>query len=191
MPLTATQRKANLQCMAVAGVRAEAASGRPAELSTAQCILESGWLEFAPGNNPFGIKAYPAVPGRQLLDTTEWFTAAELDQFLALADSRTASVALKSGVPQMSGQRTLYKVKDWFAKFTSLSDAFGRHAEVLLTGTFYRKATNQFKVDADLNAYVEAIAAKYATSPAYASQLEQLIAQPNVKAALKAARKPA
>ena len=191
MALTAAQRTKNLQAIAAAAVAAEAASGIPAELSTAQCILESGWLEKAPGNNPFGIKAYPAVPGRQLLDTTEWFTAAELGAFMALGDSRSATVILKNGVPQTSGQRTHYNVKDWFAKFASLADAFRRHAALLLTGVFYRKATAQYQAAKNLNAYIEAVAAKYATSPTYAAQLEQLIGQNNVQTALRQARKNA
>jgi flagellum-specific peptidoglycan hydrolase FlgJ len=172
----------------MAAVAAEAASGIPAELSAAQCILESGWLEFAPGGNPFGIKAYVGAPSRQLRDTTEWFTPAELAQFLALEDSRTALVVIKNGVPNRNGRRTQYRVSDWFARFTSLTQAFKRHAEILLQGPFYQKATKQFQSDRNLKAYVEAIANHYATSPTYATQLEQLIAQDNVKAALTSAR---
>ena len=188
MPLTGAERTQNLRKVAVAAVATETSSGIPAELSTAQCILESGWLEFAPGGNPFGIKAYEAAPGRQLLDTTEWFTPAELEQFLALEDGRTAVAMVKNGVPNKIGKRTQYRVKDWFAKFPSLTGAFQRHAEMLLQGLFYRQATKQFQSDRNLTAYVEAIAKQYATSPTYATQVEQLIAQNNVKSALKTAR---
>src|SRR4051794_40854592 len=191
MSLTAAERTKNLQFIATAAVSAETSTGVPAEMSTAQCILESGWLEFAPGNNPFGIKSSAAVPGRQLLDTEEWFNAAELTRFVALGDGRIANVVLKSGIPQMSGTRTRYKVKDWFAKFSTLAAAFQRHSEMLLTSPFYKKATTQFQSDRDLKAYIGAIAAKYATSPTYATQLEQLIAQNNVQTALKSARKAA
>jgi flagellum-specific peptidoglycan hydrolase FlgJ len=188
MSLTAAERTQNLRKIAVAAVATEVTSGIPAELSTAQCILESGWLEFAPGGNPFGIKAYEGGPGRQLLDTTEWFTPAELEQFLASGDGRIAVATVKNGVPNKIGKRTQYRVKDWFAKFPSLTDAFKRHAATLLQGLFYRQATKQFQSDRNLSAYIEAIAKYYATSPTYASQVEQLIAQNNVKAALKNAR---
>ena len=188
MPLTAADRARNLQKIATAAVATEFTSGIPAELSAAQCILESGWLEFAPGANPFGIKAYEGAPGRQLLDTTEWFTPAELDQFLALEDGRTAAAVVKNGIPNKTGKRTQYRVKDWFARFPSLTAAFQRHAEMLLQGLFYRQATKQYQSDRNLDAYIEAIAKRYATSPTYASQVEQLIAQNNVKSALKTAR---
>ena len=191
MALTAAQRNENLKFIAAASVAAEAATGVAAELSTAQAILESGWLENAPGNNPFGIKLYEGAPGRQLIDTTEWFTDAEVRQFLALGDRRTATIALKGGVPQRAGARVKYKVQDWFAKFDSLSQAFEKHAQMLLTGASYRAATKAYQKDKDLPAYIAAVAKKYATSPIYAQQLTELIAQANVQAALKAARKAA
>ena len=43
--------------IAEAAVAAERGTGVPAEISAAQCILESAWLQVAPGNNCFGIKA--------------------------------------------------------------------------------------------------------------------------------------
>ena len=46
-----------LDTSAAAAVAAERATGCPAELSTAQCIIESSWLTVCPGNNCFGIKA--------------------------------------------------------------------------------------------------------------------------------------
>lgn len=53
--LTAEQQEA-LGEIAQASVEAENITGCPAELSAAQCILESGWLKHCPGNNCFGIK---------------------------------------------------------------------------------------------------------------------------------------
>jgi flagellum-specific peptidoglycan hydrolase FlgJ len=188
MSLTAAERTQNLQKIAVAAVSTEAASGIPAELTSAQCILESGWLEFSPGNNPFGIKVYDGAPSRQLLDTTEWFTPTELEQFLASGDGRTAVAVVKNGVPSKIGKRTQYRVRDWFAEFPSLTGAFQRHAAMLLQGLFYRKATQQYQSDRNLTAYVEAIAQHYSTSPTYATQVEQLIRQDNVKSALTTAR---
>jgi len=43
--------------IAQAAVACEGQTGCPAELSAAQCILESGWLAVCPGCNCFGIKA--------------------------------------------------------------------------------------------------------------------------------------
>ena len=46
-----------LKQIATAAVACEATTEFPAEISTAQCVLESAWLTRAPGNNCFGIKA--------------------------------------------------------------------------------------------------------------------------------------
>ena len=48
---------AALRRIAEAAVTAERETGCPAEISAAQCIVESAWLQIAPGNNCFGIKA--------------------------------------------------------------------------------------------------------------------------------------
>src|SRR5438477_8715451 len=86
-------QKANLRLIAEAAVASERSTGCPAELQAAQCILETGWLKHAPGNNCFGIKSYGGASGRQLLNTREWFSDADAARFLALGDGRTASLA--------------------------------------------------------------------------------------------------
>src|SRR5437660_12429141 len=86
-------QKANLGRIAEAAVASERSTGCPAELQAAQCILETGWLNHAPGNNCFGIKFYAGAFGRQLLHTREWFTNTEAARFLALGDGRTAELA--------------------------------------------------------------------------------------------------
>lgn len=54
--LTPTQLLA-LDRITQAAVQCENQTGCPAELSAAQCILESAWLTVCPGCNCFGIKA--------------------------------------------------------------------------------------------------------------------------------------
>ena len=51
------EQLAALGRIAEAAAGAERATGCPAEISAAQCIVESAWLHVAPGNNCFGIKA--------------------------------------------------------------------------------------------------------------------------------------
>jgi flagellar protein FlgJ len=48
-----------LSAAAQAAVTCEHETGLPAEITVAQWALESGWGASAPGNNCFGIKAYP------------------------------------------------------------------------------------------------------------------------------------
>jgi flagellum-specific peptidoglycan hydrolase FlgJ len=66
------QQVNNLKRIAAAAVLCEQDTGCPAELSAAQCILESGWLERDPGNNCFGIKATDRHPGVQYTLTKEY-----------------------------------------------------------------------------------------------------------------------
>ena len=45
-----------LEEIAKAAVQSERSTGVPAEVTAAQCILESNWLTVAPQNNCFGVK---------------------------------------------------------------------------------------------------------------------------------------
>jgi hypothetical protein len=92
--------------IAAAAVQAEQSTGCPAEITTAQCILESGYLQHAPGNNCFGIKAYAGCFGTQLIDTHEWFTDAEAAKFLERGQGR-AAVAIQPVADQRRGQEAL------------------------------------------------------------------------------------
>jgi len=56
--LTPSQQQ-RLATAAHSAVLCEQSSGLPAEITLAQWALESAWGASAPGNNCFGIKAYP------------------------------------------------------------------------------------------------------------------------------------
>lgn len=178
-------QKDNLRRIAQAAVASAQATGCPAELQAAQCILETGWLNHAPGNNCFGIKSYPGEFGRQLLRTREWFTAAELRRFLAAGDGRTAD--LVDPPRQDATGRRLYSVQDWFATFATLGDCFARRA-ALFAGGRYAPFAAAWLANRDLEALVRGVAGIYATDAAYADRLLTLIRDPDVQAALAAAR---
>lgn len=175
-----------LAAMAAAAVASEKATGIPAELSFAQCAVESGWLTHAPGNNCFGIKSYPGESGRQLLTTKEWFTPAEVAHFLSLGDSRTA--VLDAAVPPQNG-RNRYTVQDWFATFPDLAACFAKHAQLFATSR-YRVALTSYQTSRDISRFVESISPIYATDPKYAALILSIVRQPNVQAALRVARTP-
>lgn len=154
--------------IAPAAFAAARRTGVPAEFLCAQCILESGWLEHAPGNNCFGIKYYTGAPGKQLLKTREWFTDAQRDAFLARGDGRTAQLA---DPPRQDARgRKLYEVEDWFATFPVLSDCFTRRALMFAEGR-YAEATRAYRETANLEAFVRAVAPVYATDPRYAEKI--------------------
>lgn len=172
--------------IAPAAVACEKRTGLPAPLSAAQCILESGYLAHAPGNNCFGIKEYAGCHGKQLLHTREWFTDAELAHFLALCAGRTAT--LSPGLPGKMGNRHLYEVQDWFATFATLADCFVRRGLLYRAPGPYSHFATAYDLDHDLEALVRGIAPTYATDSHYADQVLALIHMPALQAALAAVR---
>lgn len=170
--------------IAEAAVAAERSTGCPAELLYAQCALESGWLNKAPGNNCFGIKAEPDKP-RQLLATREWFTPAECDRFLKGDPARDAFSIPE--VAQSPNGRSCYHVLDWFAAFPSLAACFAERARLFFGGP-YRAATLQWQRDKDIARLVRTIGPIYATDPGYAKQVLEIIGFPPNAAAIAAAR---
>lgn len=188
MPLT-SQQLANLHLIADASVRCELLTSIPAELTAAQCIIESGWLKYKPGNNCLGIKDYPGSFGRQLLLTREWFTDKELAWFLHLGDGRTASLVDPTIPPRPDGRRQ-YSVQDWFATFPDLASCLARRIQLFQHGA-YKKALASYQSDRNLEALVNGIGKVYATAPNYASVLLSLIRNPSVVDAIEEAREQA
>lgn len=181
--MTEQQRQA-LSQIAPAAVVSERLTGVPAELAAAQVILESGWLQRCVGCNAFGIKARPGRD-RQLLQTQEWFTDAEVAAFLARGDGRTAELVEPE---RRNGERRLYKVRDWFAAYPSLAEALADHARLITDGRPYAAAWQQYRKTGDLDRLVLGVAAKYATDPGYGNKLLAIIRMPAVRDALSAVR---
>jgi flagellar protein FlgJ len=153
-----------LQEIAAAAVACERETGCPAEITTAQCILESGWLKHAPGNNCFGIKDTDRFPGAQYVLTREFV----------------------DGRPQTE--------KLAFEVYPSLQACFCDHAR-LITGGFdpnrpncYAGAWRQYQQGRELDRFIAAVAAHYATDPAYAQRVGELARGPNVARAIAEAR---
>lgn len=186
MTLTKAQREENLVRIAAAAVSVERESGIPAELCAAQCILESGWLAKAPGNNPFGIKAAPGQPFRESA-TWESLTPQQLAR-LRQSGARILSVGpLKKGRHRVS-------LVDRFAVFLTLEDAFRAYGRMLTAGRHFAPRLARFRQHRDLPRLLADLRGAdgqppYATDPDYDRKLMQLIRQANVQAALAAARR--
>ena len=78
------QQQAALKQIAEAAVAAERETAVPAEISAAQCILESAWLQVAPRFNCFGIKSRPDANCQYCL-TKEYLNGEWKTQKLAFA----------------------------------------------------------------------------------------------------------
>lgn len=179
------QQLANLASIAKAAVNLEKVMGVPAELCTAQCILESNWLAKAPGNNPFGIKAAAGKPSVSVL-TREMFTPQQLKK------AQAQGKKIQSVGPLVNG---LHKVMmyDDFAAFDTLDDAFLAYGRLLVKGKYfaarfarYQKHKNVEQLLNDMQG-ADGLPA-YATDKNYVPTVLKLIKQSNVQAALASAR---
>lgn len=70
------------------------------------------------------------------------------------------------------------RVKQKFAKFDSVADAFDAYAKLLATSPAFKKARDQ---GSDQKAYVHEMAKVYATDPAYEAKLQALVDKLSVK----------
>lgn len=156
MPLNSIQRS-NLEKAAQAAWESQQIAQFPGLLTLAQWALESAWGTSVPGNNPFGIKAYPHCYATQELPTRE-----------------------------VENGRSVRK-KQVFAVFPTLEDAFLKHAALLVTGDLYLPSFVQyFKGEIGLQELAYAIGKHYATDPAYGLKLVNIMSMPEVQAAWKA-----
>ena len=91
----------SLLTIADAAVAAERATGCPAELSAAQCIIESAWLTRSPGNNCFGIKATDDnctyCLTKEFIDGTWTSPTLAFEAYPTLADCFSAHARLLQG----------------------------------------------------------------------------------------------
>jgi flagellum-specific peptidoglycan hydrolase FlgJ len=113
--------------------------GIPASVSLAQYGVESAWGRFEPPGSNNGF-GIQQLPGLP-------FVAATSQEY-------------RNG--------RLVPVVEYFAVFSSVLDAFDKHAELLATGRPYRTAMTFVK---DPGKFVEAMAPVYATAPNYAGAL--------------------
>lgn len=78
---------------------------------------------------------------------------------------------------EWSKARGYYKVPQAFRVFPTIADAFAAHAQLLATAPVYAPA---FAKLPDRNAFIQLMAARYASDPQYAAKLEAMIAQSNL-----------
>jgi flagellar protein FlgJ len=126
----------------------------PAELTISQWVLESGWGGHQPGNNCFGIKSYAGCFGVQELKTVE----------------------------VIRGVSTV--VAGNFATFPSIESCFEKHAALFTTGAAYAAVWAEYLKTRDTQTLIRQVAPIYATDPAYASKLLQVIAMQEVSTCL-------
>jgi flagellar protein FlgJ len=148
-----------LEAAALQAVACEKSTELPADLTVAQWALESGWGAHEPGNNCFGIKAYPGCYGVQCLRTCE----------------------VVNGITRFVNQE--------FATFASLADCFSKHAILICEGKPYEHAWQEYKSSGNVLALIQCIAPIYSSAPNYADLLMDILAMPEVTAAIASARK--
>ena len=164
--LTPAQLSALDTIIAPASVVAERATGFPAELSTAQCIVESDWLTRYPDHNCFGIKATDSNASycftKEFEDGTWKQPECGFENYPDLAACFSAHARLLQGGVYAAA---------WAVYLDSTLP--GLHPDDLA---------------AALDAYIVGISKHYATDPAYAPKIITLAHGPHVTAAIGVAR---
>jgi flagellum-specific peptidoglycan hydrolase FlgJ len=179
-------RQEALAKIAEGSVAVEQEFGVPAELCAAQCILESGWLTKAPGNNPFGIKARTGEPS-VAVTTTEYVSPSEIARL-----QRAGKQVLATD--EVSGGKIKATIIDDFAAYESITDAFLAYGRLMSKGRYFAPRLERFQQHRSLDQLLADMSGKdglppYATAPNYAQSILQIANQTNVQTALKLARK--
>ena len=171
--LTPVQLSA-LDTMAAAAVAAERATGCPAELSAAQCIVESAWLTRYPDHNVFGIKATDSNASycftQEFEDGTWRNPECGFQNYPDMAACFAAHARLLQGGVYAAAWR--------------LFDG-NEAAREAISGDAAQDAKDRAY---DFNAYITAISKHYATDPDYALKIITLAHGSHVAAAIAAAR---
>ena len=167
MALTDSQTSALAQ-IAAAAVTCETETGFPAEISTAQCILESAWLtRMAAPFNCFGIKA---TDSNQAYCITHEYLNGSWETCKLAFESYPDLAACFAAHARLILSGKPYRVA-WEQYLTD--DPFLRASQ---------SASHR------LDELIRGIAPVYATDPNYAGELLTLAHGPHVTAALVAAR---
>lgn len=132
----------------------------PYHLTLAQAILESGWGEYAKGNNFFGVKCGKSWTGeKQLITTTE------------VHNSPNVKYPMVISILPLNNGKFKYRVKDWFRAYKTPLESFQDHSKVMVRN--WGKC-----ITADALETIKCIQAgklKYATDPDYVIKMEKLI----------------
>jgi flagellum-specific peptidoglycan hydrolase FlgJ len=166
--LTSIQ-KANLEKAAKAAWESQQIAPFPGLLTLAQWALESGWGTKQPGNNCFGIKAYPNCYAVQYLNTWEG--------------------------EYRNGRKVISKQP--FAIFETLEDAFLKHNALLVTSPTYQPLFLRYRrgestlpqLAQDIAGYWDAAGtyhSRYAKDEDYAEKLIRIMQMSEVQSAWKA-----
>lgn len=184
--MTNEQRAENLARIARAAVALEVSLGIPAELTAGQCIIESGWLEKSPGNNPFGMKAGANAATYQILETEEELTPMQI-RSVARSGKRIVDMG-----PLIKGRRRV-RIQDHFLVFGSLEEAFRAYGNMITNGRYFGPRFKRYLAHRSLPRLLRDMSGvdgepPYFTSQSYLSLFDQITGQANVKAALAKAR---
>jgi flagellum-specific peptidoglycan hydrolase FlgJ len=152
-------RTERLDEVAQIAVRLEAETGCPAQLLIAQWALESQWgAKPAGAANYFGIKK-------------------------ASRHEKCCTVTTREVV---NGKAVMKDLQ--FADYDSLEASCRDYVWLITHGSPYRAGWERYRQDHDLHAFIAAVAAAYATDPAYKALATTIASQSNVTSAINNAR---
>jgi hypothetical protein len=143
----------------------------PASITLAQSALETAYGRRVVNNNYFGIKAKAGDGRSGYMETTEYYTAAEMQ-------ANKSKILSKEKV--VKGGKVLYKckVRDSFVAYASPWASFRAHSVYLANNTRYSPLFTKGK---DYEAWADKIGSTkyggvgYATSPIYGNLLKKIV----------------
>jgi flagellum-specific peptidoglycan hydrolase FlgJ len=170
-----------------AAIHAAKTTGIPASINLAQAALESGWGQYAPGFNFFGIKANAEWKGeKQLIPTTEvlpYATPAELKEKTGIVfpeviqDKSPDGKTTTDRIVPYPGRKGffIWHIMDYFRKYTSATESFQDHDNFFIVNKNYAQALKDEKLPERFA--IDIAIARYATAPNYGQMLIDIIKQ--------------
>lgn len=147
----------------------EQKTGISAVATLAQCAVESGWGDHAPGNMFFGQKDFDGVNGNeQLIVTFEYNKRGDLSaKQIGLNEIISVNPVLLNGLHYFK-----YTGRSYFRKYATPADCFINHCRFFFENKRYEQA---LLVKKNPYSFIDAIAAAgYAQSPTYAATLKSI-----------------
>ena len=143
-------------------------SGLPWMISAVQAALESQWGAKAPGCNYFGIThVHGDLPDLPLETHEDMFPATLYAEIQA---GRIVKL-LGAGVPIQDSPKLRYPVLRMFGAWSSIEANFRARDQIIETEPRYAPACLLWHSDANLEGYVKAFAAHWASDSNYAQEI--------------------
>lgn len=156
----------------------------PSELLIAQWAIESGWGVRESGTNNFFGMTKAARHG----DNWKWVPTREVLTLAGIAALDPDERATITSRDRRRDGKFDIRLSRRFASYPTIIAGVLDKVHLIQNGAPYKRFFDAYRVDRNLNKLIAGFAPIYATDGNYASLVKQIAKQPNVQAAIAAAR---